>query len=142
MRRSALLLLCACGHSAPRHAAAPAVAALPSAQSRSACADPESELAIPDGDVTAIDPAGVMRALDHHRGEMRRCYERYLKQNPQSGSVTAMFAVRGDGTVSQVQMRGFAPSLDRCLCDVVARVQFPAPHASAIVAYPMRFTGT
>lgn len=97
---------------------------------------------MPDGDVTTIDPAGVIRALGGHTNEMRRCYERYLKRDARSGRVIATFAVRDDGTVAQVQMRGFAPPLERCLCNVVARVQFPAPHGVAIVSYPMRFTGS
>jgi hypothetical protein len=106
------------------------------------CADPEGELALPDGALATIDPGGVVRALDRHRGELRRCYERYLKQGAHAGSVIATFAVGGDGKVSQVQMHGFAASLDRCLCSVVARVQFPPPKATAIVSFPMQFSSS
>ncbi|HTR52129.1 MAG TPA: AgmX/PglI C-terminal domain-containing protein [Kofleriaceae bacterium] len=148
MRRLLVLALAACGHSAapaksvasaPAPAAAKPALAAPSAV-RDACADPQSELVI-DGDVTTIDPDGVVRAIEGHRGELRRCFERFLKRDARSGSVIATFAVRDDGSVAQVQVQGLADSLDRCLCGVVAKVQFPPPHGTAIVSYPMRFSG-
>ena len=144
MRWSLIAVLAACSHPAPPHAVA--VAPQPPhpapVAAQDTCSDPESDLEMPDGDLATIDPAGVMRALDGHRSELRRCYERYLKHETRGGQVIAMFAVRHDGTVAQVQMRGFAPALDRCLCNVVARVQFPAPRATAIVSYPMQFSGS
>jgi len=147
MRRLLFLAAAACGHSAAPAkpvASAPApVAAKPAqaAAARDACADPQSELVIPD-DVTTIDPNGVVRAIEGHRGELRRCFERFLKRDSRSGSVIATFAVRDDGSVAQVQVQGLADSLDRCLCGVVAKVQFPPPHGTAIVSYPMHFNGT
>jgi len=134
-----LLALAACGHPTvkPQRAAAPPPPAARVAGN--ACADPQSDLAMPDGDVATIDAAGVVRALDGHRGELRRCYQRYLKRATRAGDVVATFAVRDDGTVSQVHVHGFAVPLDLCLCNVVARVQFPAPHATAIVSYPISF---
>ena len=96
---------------------------------------------MPDGEIGVIDPNGVVRALDRHRGEMRRCFERNLKNDLRAGSVVATFVVAGDGTVARVQMHGFAEALDRCLCGIVARVQFPPPHSPAIASYPMRFAG-
>ena len=144
----ALLAVAACHHSAgqpsvvaARAPAAPAPAPVPS-QPPDVCADPENDLMMPDGEVATIDPAGVVHALEGHRTELRRCYERYLKRDSRAGKITAVLAVRHDGTVAQVQMRGFEVALDRCLCSVVAKVQFPAPHATAIVAYPMKFTGS
>ena len=147
MRRLLVLVLAACGHSAaPARsvATAPAPAAKPApaaaAAVRDACADPQRELVV-DGDVTTIVPHGVMRAIEGHRGELRRCFERFLKRDARSGSVVATFAVRDDGSVAQVQVQGLADSLDRCLCGVVAKVQFPPPHGTAIVSYPMHFSG-
>lgn len=139
-----LVLLVACGHRAAHAPASPATAPGAAARAtipatRAVCTSPESELEMPAGEVTTIDAGGVVRALAGHRGEMRRCYERYLKRDGRGGRVIATFAVRDDGTVAQIQMRGFAEPLDRCLCNVVARVQFPAPHATAIVSYPMQF---
>ena len=139
-----LPLVVACGHPAAHPPASPASAPVVQARpafraTRAVCRSPESDLEMPAGEVTTIDPGGVVRALAGHRGEMRRCYERYLKRDTRGGRVIATFAVRDDGTVAQVQMRGFAEPLDRCLCNVVARVQFPAPHATAIVSYPMQF---
>jgi hypothetical protein len=144
MRWTVLLILAACSHpAAPRPVAVASRTGAPASVATSdTCSDPESDLAMPDGDLATIDPAGVVRAIDGHRGELRRCYERYLKHDMHGGRVIATFAVRQDGKVSQVQMRGFAPALDRCLCSVVARVQFPAPRATAIVSYPMQFSGS
>lgn len=142
-----LVLVAACSHaSRPAPVAASAPAAKPTASPVAAaslpqaCADLASDMVIPD-DATTIDPAGVTRAIDGHRGELRRCYERYLKRDAHAGRVMAVLAVRDNGTVAQVQLRGFAAELDRCLCSVVAKVQFPAPHGTAIVAYPMQFSG-
>jgi len=149
MRRLILIATAACSHApAPTKPIASAPQPAPAAVAKSApaavdaCADPQSDLVIPDGDVTTIDPNGVVRAIEGHRGELRRCFERFLKRDARSGSVIATFAVRHDGSVAQVQVQGLADSLDRCLCGVVAKVQFPAPHGTAIVSYPMRFTGT
>jgi hypothetical protein len=149
MRRATLVVLAACGHAAPATpaqptpmSAKPARAARADAAANDVCADPEGELALPDGEVATIDGPGVVRALDGHRGELRRCYERYLKQGARAGSVIAIFAVRGDGKVSQIQIHGFAESLDRCLCSVVAHTQFPPPRATAIVSFPMEFSGS
>lgn len=142
-----LLPLVACGHPAAHAPVSPASAPVAHARSmplatRAVCTSPESDLEMPSGEVTTIDPGGVVRALAGHRGELRRCYERYLKRDARGGRVIATFAVRDDGTVAQIQMRGFAEPLDRCLCNVVAGVQFPAPHATAIVSYPMQFART
>ena len=142
---TSVVAIAACSHAAPRapaavsHAAEPPPAVAPAPPA--ACADPAGDMLIPD-DATTIDPAGVSRAIDGHRGELRRCYQRYLKRDAHAGRVMAVLAVRDNGTVAQVQLRGFAAELDRCLCNVVAKVQFPAPHGTAIVAYPMQFTGT
>jgi hypothetical protein len=149
MRRLApLLVAAACHHASPAPAPAAAHAAVPAAASApvqpaglDACADPEADLIMPDGEIAVIDPNGVMRALDRHRGEMRRCFERNLKRDLRAGSVVATFVVAGDGTVAHVQVHGFAAALDRCLCGIVARVQFPPPHSPAIVSYPMHFAG-
>ena len=145
----ALLVFAACHHQAAKPAAISArtpaaspAASAPAPARHDVCDDPESDLMMPDGDVATIDPAGVIRAIDVHRSELRRCYERYLKRDMRAGKITAVLEVRHDGTVSQVQMRGFEVSLDRCLCNVVAKLQFPPPHATAIVAYPMKFTGS
>src|SRR5690242_17958545 len=149
MRIFALVVaLVACGHpaAAPKRVVAkpsppPAPAPVPQARI-DACADPAMDLAMPDGDVGTIDPAGVVRAISSHTNELRRCYERYLKREARSGRITALMAVRDDGTVAQVQLRGFAGPLDRCLCHVVAHVQFPPPHATAIVSYAMKLSGS
>ena len=142
----ALLMFAACHPSTAKHAVisshAPVAApAVPAAARHDVCEDPENDLMMPDGDVATIDPAGVLHAIDGRRSELRRCYERYLKRDMRAGKITAVLEVRHDGTVSQVQMRGFELELDRCLCNVVAKLQFPPPHATAIVAYPMHFTG-
>ncbi len=149
MRWPVLFALAACSHAAaPTRVAVghslPAAKPAPVAEARhpvEACADLTGDVVIPD-DATTIDPAGVSRAIDGHKIELRRCYERYLKRDARTGRVMAVLAVRGNGTVAQVQLHGFADDLDRCLCNVVAKVQFPAPHGTAIVAYPMQFTGT
>src|SRR5262249_51787326 len=151
MRRAVIgtsvVAIAACSHVAPPapaavpHAAPPPVAVAPAPALPAACADPAGDMLIPD-DATTIDPAGVSRAIGGPRGGVRRCYQRYLKRDAHAGRVMAVLAVRDDGTVAQVQLRGFAAELDRCLCSVVAKVQFPAPHGTAIVAYPMQFTGT
>lgn len=149
-RYFSIAVLVACGAPAAKPAVARRAVAVAPAPVRvaaaspapaGACADLAGDLAVPD-DATTIDPAGVTRAIDGHRGELRRCYERYLKRDAHAGRVLAVFSVRGDGSVAQVQMRGFADDLDRCLCGIVAKTQFPAPHGTAIVAYPMQFTGT
>ena len=146
MRRLLVLATAAaCGHASPSAkpvASTPAtLAPAATAATPEACADPQSDLVMPDGEVTTIDPHGVMRAIEGHRGELRRCFERFLKRDARSGRVIATFAVRNDGSVAQVQMQGLADSLDRCLCAVVAKVQFPPPRGTAIVSYPMHFSG-
>jgi hypothetical protein len=74
-------------------------------------------------------------------GELRRCYERYLKTGSGGGRAVAMFALRSDGSVAKATVHGFSRSLDACLCDVVARAKFPTlPGGGALVSYPIAFT--
>ena len=132
----------ACGHAAAPRPVAPAhgPAVPPPAPADDVCAHPEAALDMPSGEVSTIDVGGVIRAIDGHRGQLRRCYERYLKRDAASGRVIATLAIGHDGHVAQVQVQGFATPLDRCLCHVVARVRFPAPRGTAIVSYPMDFS--
>ena len=138
--------LAACGHAAAPRPVAPVAPAHgpalppPPAPTDDVCAHPEAALEMPSGEVSTIDVGGVIRAIDGHRGQLRRCYERYLKRDAAAGRVIATLAIGHDGRVAQVQVQGFAPPLDRCLCHVVARVRFPAPEGTAIVSYPMDFS--
>src|SRR5690349_10748923 len=96
----ALAALAACGHATAPRPVAPAPRApgpaLPPAAAVPAddvCAHPEAALEMPSGEVSKIDVGGVIRAIDGHRGQLRRCYERYLKRDAASGRVIATLAI-------------------------------------------------
>ena len=136
----------ACWRAAPAPAVAshePAASAKATAPAPSAaCADLEGDVtrSIPESEaVAALDPDRVRSVMDGRAGELRRCYQRYLKRDTRSGKVVATFAVRPNGSVAKVQLQGFSGAFDRCVCDVVAHARFAAPGATAIVRYPMLF---
>lgn len=74
------------------------------------------------------------------RGRLLACYTRALARDPAlGGSVLAHFWIRADGTPANLEVVGFDPTIDACLCAELAQLRFDGAGAGE-VHYPFRFS--
>jgi hypothetical protein len=99
-----------------------------------------------DGDVHGyLDKDLIARPIRARLPFLRACYEKLLAVDPDAGSgrVTARFQVLADGSVAGIEIEGWDPRLDRCVCDEVASLQYPkfgsARFGGVTVSYPFLF---
>lgn len=80
-------------------------------------------------DVASALSAGAARVLKDAYISMKACRDIHLVQRPElSGNAQIQFKLDGDGTVSDVRVQGVGddvPALDRCLADVVSKLEYP-----------------
>ena len=75
-------------------------------------------------------------------GSLRSCYVAQLARDPGArGRVSASFTIDSYGSVRAVEIAGFDPTMDSCLCGYVARLRFGFIGATAHVTYPLIFRG-
>ena len=104
-----------------------------------------TEPGAPDARVQgSLDRNVIARPIRAHHAAFRACYEDLLAFEPDAeGTVTASFAIRADGTVDAVEINGFDPRLDACVCREMLAVQFPrfgsARFGRVQVSYPFTF---
>ena len=108
------------------------------------------ELNVGGGDETvvvgAIDRDAIEAAIRAHRDEFRYCYEREINAGAPniSGKVFTAFVIGASGKASQLAIASSSinsPSVDRCVLNVLARIQFPLPAGGVPVTikYPFNF---
>jgi TonB family protein len=95
----------------------------------------------------SIDPSLIEAAIMAHRDEFRLCYEREINaENPnQSGRVGTSFVIGASGRVTQAGVVSSTlnnPNTERCILQVLKRIQFPIPRGAGIieVKYPFKFS--
>ena len=94
----------------------------------------------------AIDADAVERALLAHRDEFRLCYEREINaENPKlAGRIGTTFVIGAAGRVNQAGIESTTlktPAIERCVLNVIKRIQFPIPRGGGVVqvTYPFKF---
>lgn len=108
------------------------------------------ELNVGGGDETvvvgAIDRDAIEAAIRAHRDEFRYCYERELNAGASniSGKVFTAFVIGASGKASQLAIASSSinnPTVDRCVLNVLGRIQFPLPAGGVPVTikYPFNF---
>lgn len=85
-----------------------------------------------------LDRNGIKHVIHAHQRELQACYERYLQHDSGAGRVDVTFTI-ARGQVTRAEVTGFDPELDRCVCLVVARCEFPKFRGSVVVTYPFDF---
>lgn len=108
------------------------------------------ELNVGGGDETvvvgAIDRDAIEAAIRAHRDEFRYCYEREINAGAPgiSGKVFTAFVIGASGKASQLAIASSSinsPNVDRCVLQVLGRIQFPLPAGGVPVTikYPFNF---
>ncbi|MBS1958121.1 MAG: AgmX/PglI C-terminal domain-containing protein [Bdellovibrionales bacterium] len=99
--------------------------------------------------VGAIDRDAIDAAIRAHRDEFRYCYEREVNagQPNLSGKIVTAFVIGGSGRASQMAIASSsmgAPAVERCVLNVVSRIQFPQPAGGVPVTikYPFAFSNS
>ena len=81
----------------------------------------------------------VDRTMRGARGLLLGCYQRLLNRDPGAGGkVTAVFRIRANGATANLELHGFDPTLDACLCERLASLRFDADEPTE-VRYPLTF---
>jgi len=95
----------------------------------------------------SIDADAVEAALLAHKDEFRLCYEREINaENPNlAGRVGTSFVIGSSGRVTQAGIESSTlknPNTERCIIQVLKRIDFPIPRGAGVVqvAYPFKFT--
>ncbi len=94
----------------------------------------------------SIDKDAILAAILAHKDEFRLCYEREInaeRANLQGNIVTA-FTIGPSGRVNKAGVQSttmrYAP-VERCVVDVLKRIEFPAPAGGGVVSvtFPFKF---
>jgi outer membrane biosynthesis protein TonB len=95
----------------------------------------------------SIDADAVEAALLAHRDEFRLCYEKEINaENPKlAGRVGTSFVIGSSGRVNQAGIESTSlkhPPTEKCILQVIKRIQFPTPRGGGVVqvTYPFKFT--
>lgn len=95
----------------------------------------------------AIDADAIEAAILAHKDEFRLCYEREINaETPNlSGRVGTSFVIGSSGRVTQAGVASTTlnhANAERCILDVIKRIQFPLPRGSGIVQvnFPFKFS--
>ncbi len=103
---------------------------------------PKPTIDISCGEVTDGADRGVIRRYVREKKEqLTWCYQRELTVRPSlEGTATMSFTIDRGGRVLQVKAQGLgAPTVERCLEDVVRTIQFPAGGIVNVTSYPFVF---
>lgn len=95
----------------------------------------------------SIDADAVEAALLAHRDEFRLCYEKEINaENPDlAGRVGTSFVIGSSGRVGQAGIESTTlknANAERCILNVIKRIQFPIPRGAGVVqvSYPFKFS--
>lgn len=96
-----------------------------------------------------IDAGAVEAALLAHQDEFRLCYEKEInaENNKLAGRLSTTFVIGSSGNVTQAGIESKtlkSPNLERCVLNVIRRIQFPIPRGAGLVqvTYPFKFSPT
>jgi len=94
----------------------------------------------------SIDKDAIAAAMQAHYDEFRVCYEREVNaENPNlAGRVGTTFVIGSTGRVTQAGIQSTTlnnANTERCILDVIRRINFPIPRGAGIVqvSYPFKF---
>jgi len=95
----------------------------------------------------SIDADAVEAALLAHRDEFRLCYEKEINaENPKlAGRVGTSFVIGSSGRVTGAGIESTSlksPLVERCILNVIRRIDFPVPRGAGIVqvTYPFKYS--
>ncbi|MEZ4400844.1 MAG: AgmX/PglI C-terminal domain-containing protein [Kofleriaceae bacterium] len=84
------------------------------------------------------DPVSGVVARRRHK--ILACYQALVAWEPDAGGeVQTTFVVNRDGSVSDVEVRGFQGTMDACVCEELASLRF-GPRIRGVVRYPLIFS--
>jgi TonB family protein len=94
----------------------------------------------------SIDASAIEAAILAHKDEFRLCYEKELNAGRPSlsGRVLPLFVIGSSGRVSRAAVKEsslHSANVERCVLQVIKRIQFPAPAGGGTVevTYPFKF---
>jgi hypothetical protein len=97
--------------------------------------------------VGAIDRDAIDAAIRAHKDEFRYCYEREVNAGHPNlaGKILTAFVIGGSGRASQLAISSSSmgsPNVERCVIQVLTRIQFPQPAGGVPVTikYPFAYT--
>jgi len=97
--------------------------------------------------VGSIDRDAIDAAIRAHRDEFNYCYERELNAGHPTlaGKIVTAFVIGGSGRASQLAIASSSmgsASVERCVLNVIARIQFPLPAGGVPVTikYPFAYS--
>jgi len=96
------------------------------------------------GAMGSLDKSLIARPIKARSAAFAACYRATLERDPKAeGDVQTKFVILADGSVGQIEVRGFDRELDRCMCDELLRLSYPkfgsARFGRITVFYPFRF---
>jgi hypothetical protein len=99
--------------------------------------------------VGSVDSDAIEAAMRAHYDEFRLCYEKEVNaETPDlAGRVSTTFVIGSTGRVTQAGVASSTlnnANAERCLVNVIRRIEFPIPRGAGIVqvAYPFKFART
>ncbi len=90
--------------------------------------------------INSKDAAGIQGVIKRFMGQIKACYERELKTNPDlAGKVSVSWVISGEGKAGDVQVVENTmgnPEVGTCVVKVIGRIPFPAPPDGSEVEIP------
>lgn len=97
--------------------------------------------------IGSIDRDAIDAAIRAHRDEFRYCYEREVNSGHPNlaGKIVTAFVIGGSGRASQLSIASSSmdsAGVEKCVLDVISRIQFPQPAGNVPVSikYPFAYT--
>jgi hypothetical protein len=97
--------------------------------------------------IGSIDRDAIDAAIRAHRDEFRYCYEREVNAGHPNlaGKIVTAFVIGGSGRASQLSIASSSmesAGVEKCVLDVISRIQFPQPAGNVPVSikYPFAYT--
>jgi TonB family protein len=106
-------------------------------------AEPDGTEPSPPSNDGELDQAAIAQVVRSHSRDVRRCYEKGLRSNPNlSGRVDVTFTIAVSGRVSTARVARSTigdEAVQACILGVVRGMRFPKPKANVTVNYPYVF---
>lgn len=87
-----------------------------------------------------LDKPTVRLRVQRERDKIKRCYDDRLAVDPTlEGVVTTHFAILPSGSVGSSNVRGLDSEIERCITNILQRLEFPRSRNGVSVTYPFHF---